>query len=169
MTAQIKIGISSCLLGNRVRYDGDHKLDKFLTDTLGAFVAYLSVCPEAECGLGIPREAMRLEGDTDNPRFVTVKTRKDLTDKMKKLAKKRVSELENEDLCGFIFKSWSPSSGMERVKIYNDKGIPVLKETGLFAGEFMNRLPLIPVEDERRLHGLLTPYRGRKNDRKTIL
>jgi uncharacterized protein YbgA (DUF1722 family)/uncharacterized protein YbbK (DUF523 family) len=152
MADQIKIGISSCLLGNRVRYDGGHKLDLFIRDTLGTFVEYVPVCPEAECGLGIPREAMRLEGDIDDPRLVTVNTKVDITVRMKKWAKKRVTELENEGLCGFIFKSRSPSSGMERVKVYNDDGIPVLKGIGLFAKEFMNRFPLIPVEDEGRLH-----------------
>lgn len=152
MTAQVKIGISSCLLGNHVRYDGGHKLDRFLTDTLGAFVEYVPVCPEAECGLGIPREAMRLEGDIEDPRLMTVKTKKDITKKMKQWSKGRVKELEKEDLCGFIFKSRSPSSGMERVKVYNEKGMPVQKGTGLFAKEFMNRFPLIPAEDEGRLH-----------------
>ena len=152
MTTPIKIGISSCLLGNEVRYDGGHKLDRFLTDTLGGFVEYVPVCPEAECGLGIPREAMRLEGNIDNPRLVTVKTGKDITEKMQHWAMNRVNQLAKEDLCGFIFKSRSPSSGMERVKVYNEKGMPVQKGTGLFAREFMNRFPLIPVEDEGRLH-----------------
>jgi uncharacterized protein YbgA (DUF1722 family)/uncharacterized protein YbbK (DUF523 family) len=152
MTTQIKIGISSCLLGNHVRYDGGHKLDLFIRDTLGAFVEYVPVCPEAECGLGIPREAMRLEGDAKDPRLVTVKTRIDMTTRMKQWAKTRIIELEKEGLCGFIFKSRSPSSGMERVKVYNDRGMPVLTGTGLFARVFMDRFPMIPVEDEGRLH-----------------
>ncbi len=152
MTTRIKIGISSCLLGNKVRYDGGHKLDRFLSGTLGAFMDYVPVCPESECGLGIPREAMRLEGEADDPRLVTVKTKIDLTSKMKKWAKKRVTELAKEELCGFIFKSKSPSSGMERVKVYGKNGIPAPKGSGLFAREFMDRYPLIPVEDEGRLH-----------------
>ena len=152
MYTEIKIGISSCLLGNSVRYDGGHKMDRFLKDTLGAFVEYVPVCPETECGLGIPREAMRLEGNIDTPRLMTIKTRKDITERMEKWSMKRVAELEKENLCGFIFKSKSPSSGMERVRVYNDKGTPVLKGTGLFAREFMNIFPLIPVEDEGRLH-----------------
>lgn len=152
MTTPIKIGISSCLLGHNVRYDGGHKLDRFLRDTLGEFVEYVPVCPESECGLGIPREAMRLEGDPENPRLITNKSRKDITGKMKQWSIKRVKELEKEELCGFIFKSRSPSSGMERVKVYNEKGMPVFKGTGLYANEFMKHFPLIPVEDEGRLH-----------------
>lgn len=152
MLTPIKIGISSCLLGHKVRYDGGHKLDGFLRDTLGKFVEYIPVCPEQECGLGVPREAMRLEGDPEAPRLITIRSRKDLTKKMKKWSVKRVKELENEELCGFIFKSKSPSSGMERVKVYSGKGMPVLKGTGLFAKEFINHFPLIPVEEEGRLH-----------------
>ncbi len=155
MLTPIKIGISSCLLGNEVRYDGGHKLDRFLRDTLGKFVEYVAVCPEVECGLGVPREAMRLVGDPLDPRLVTIKSGKDITGKMKAWALRRVKELEKEELCGFIFKSRSPSSGMERVKVYNDKGMPVLKGTGLFAKEFITHFPLIPVEEEGRLHDTL--------------
>jgi uncharacterized protein YbgA (DUF1722 family)/uncharacterized protein YbbK (DUF523 family) len=149
---KIKLGISACLLGENVRYDGGHKLDRFLTDTLGQYVEYVPVCPEVECGLTIPREAMHLEGDPDSPRLVTVHTRQDITDRMVRWALKRVIDLEKEDLCGFIFKSDSPSSGMERVKVYNEKGMPVKKGVGIFAGIFMEHFPLLPVEDEGRLH-----------------
>ena len=152
MTTPIKIGISSCLLGNKVRYDGDHKLDRFLKDTLGEFMEYVPVCPETECGLGIPRKAMRLEGDIDGPRLMIIETGKDITKKMKQWTKKRIIELEKEDLCGFIFKSKSPSCGIERVKVFNRKGAHVSKGTGLFTKEFINRFPLIPIEDETRLH-----------------
>ena len=149
---KIKIGISSCLLGNAVRYDGGHKLDRFLRDTLGQYVAYVPVCPEAECGLGIPREAMRLEGQADSPRLVTRQTRVDKTETMVRWAQKRVAELEGENLCGFIFKSDSPSSGMERVKVYDEKGMPAKTGVGIFARIFMEHFPLLPVEDEGRLH-----------------
>jgi uncharacterized protein YbgA (DUF1722 family)/uncharacterized protein YbbK (DUF523 family) len=148
---KIKLGISTCLLGENVRYDGGHKLDRFLTDTLGQYVEYLPVCPELECGLGVPRESMHLEGDPAFPRLVTIRTKQDLTDRMVRWAERRVSELEKEDLCGFIFKSDSPSSGMERIKVYTDKGMPVKKGVGIFAGIFMNHFPLLPVEDEGRL------------------
>lgn len=148
----IKLGISTCLLGENVRYDGGHKLDRFLTDTLGQYVEYIPVCPEVECGLPVPRESMHLEGDPNSPRLVTVSTKQDMTDRMIKWAQKRVAELEKEDLCGFIFKSDSPSSGMERIKVYNEKGMPVKKGVGIFARIFMDHLPLLPVEDEGRLH-----------------
>jgi uncharacterized protein YbgA (DUF1722 family)/uncharacterized protein YbbK (DUF523 family) len=149
---KIKLGISTCLLGENVRYDGGHKLDRFLTDTLGQYVEYVPVCPEVECGLPIPRESMHLEGDPESPRLVTSKTKQDMTERMVRWAKRRVVELEEEDLCGFVFKSDSPSSGMERVRVYNEKGMPVKKGTGMFARIFMEHFPLLPVEDEGRLH-----------------
>jgi uncharacterized protein YbgA (DUF1722 family)/uncharacterized protein YbbK (DUF523 family) len=154
MKERIRIGISTCLLGEKVRYDGGHKHDRYLTETLGRFVEYVPVCPEVECGFGIPREAFRLIGNPEAPRLVTSRTRKDVTDLMKRWAKKRISELAREDLCGFIFKSNSPNSGMERVRVYNDKGMPVKKGTGIFARAFMDAFPLIPVEEEGRLHDI---------------
>ncbi len=152
MASKIRIGISSCLLGNAVRYDGGHKGDRFLTDTLGRYVDFVAVCPEVEVGLGIPREAMRLVGDLSRPRLLTVRSRIDHTERMRDWAKKRVKELEKEGLCGFIFKSDSPSSGLERVKVYDQKGMPVKKGVGLFAQVFRDHFPLLPVEDEGRLH-----------------
>jgi uncharacterized protein YbgA (DUF1722 family)/uncharacterized protein YbbK (DUF523 family) len=149
---KIKLGISTCLLGENVRYDGGHKLDRFFTETLGQYVDYVPVCPEVECGLPIPRESMHLEGDPDSPRLVTSRTKQDMTDRMVRWAKKRVVNLEKQDLCGFIFKSNSPSSGMERVKVYDRKGVPAKKGVGIFARVFMDVFPLIPVEDEGRLN-----------------
>jgi uncharacterized protein YbgA (DUF1722 family)/uncharacterized protein YbbK (DUF523 family) len=149
---KIRLGISTCLLGENVRYDGGHKLDRFLTDTLGQYVEYVPVCPEVECGLCIPRESMHLEGDPESPRLVTLRTKQDMTEQMVRGAEKRVVELEKEGLCGFIFKSDSPSSGMERVRVYNEKGMPVKKGVGMFARIFMEHFPLLPVEDEGRLH-----------------
>jgi uncharacterized protein YbgA (DUF1722 family)/uncharacterized protein YbbK (DUF523 family) len=151
-TNDFKIGVSACLLGQKVRYDGGHKLDRFITDTLGQYVSFVPVCPEAECGLGIPRESMHLEGEVQAPRLVTSRTKKDVTDQMLKWAKLRLKELQKDNLCGFIFKSKSPSSGMERVNVFNEKGMPVKKGSGLFAAAFMRHFPLIPVEDDGRLH-----------------
>jgi uncharacterized protein YbgA (DUF1722 family)/uncharacterized protein YbbK (DUF523 family) len=149
----IRIGISACLLGENVRYDGGHKKDRYLTDTLGQYFEYVPVCPEVEYGLGIPREALRLVGDPESPRLVTSKTGVEHTEGMLKFAKKRVLDLEDKGLCGFIFKSRSPSSGMERVKVYNnEKGMPTKKGVGLFARVFMDHFPLVPVEEEGRLH-----------------
>ncbi|MHB9075421.1 MAG: YbgA family protein [Desulfobaccales bacterium] len=151
---KIRLGISACLLGQQVRFDGGHQLDRFIADTLGRSVEFVPVCPEVECGLGVPREAMRLVGEPSAPRLVTVRTKIDHTERMIKWAETRVRELAQEDLCGFIFKSKSPSSGMERVRVYNEpaQGAPVTKGVGLFARIFMEHFPLLPVEDEGRLH-----------------
>jgi uncharacterized protein YbgA (DUF1722 family)/uncharacterized protein YbbK (DUF523 family) len=151
---KLRLGISACLLGEPVRFDGGHQWDRFITGTLGKYVEFVPVCPEVECGLGVPREAMRLVGDPEVPRLVTVRTKVDLTERLVTWAQKRVKELEQENLCGFIFKSKSPSSGMERVKVYPEAapGAPVTRGVGLFARIFMERFPLLPVEDEGRLH-----------------
>lgn len=152
MEEKIKLGISACLLGENVRYNGGHKLDPFLRDTLGQYVDYVPVCPEVESGFGIPRETMRLAGDPENPRLVTTKTGVDHTEKMKKWSEKRVAELERENLCGFIFKKDSPSSGLMRVKIHNEKNMPQKKGTGIFAGIFTRHFPLLPAEEDGRLN-----------------
>ena len=152
MEEKFKIGISSCILGNPVRWNAGHKLDKYLTHTLGQFVEYVPVCPEVEVGLGVPRESMRLVGDPESPRLITFKSKTDHTDKMVNWTRKRVKALEKENLFGFIFKSDSPSSGMIRVKVYNDKGMPHKVGVGIFAREFMHHFPLIPVEDDGRLN-----------------
>ena len=152
MQHPLKIGVSSCLLGNSVRYNGGHAHDRFITETLGQYVEFVPVCPEAECGLGIPRPTMHLRGDVENPRLVVTKTGEDRTDRMITWAEKRFEELAGENLCGFIFKKNSPSSGMARVKIFNAKGQPVKKGSGIFAGMFMKRFPLIPVEEDGRLN-----------------
>lgn len=149
---KIKIGISSCLLGNNVRYDGGHQHDRYITDKLGRYVEWLSVCPEVEYGLGIPREAMRLVGDPENPRLMTIHTGMDHTDGMLAWVEKRLQELEKESLCGFIFKSKSPSSGIGGVKIYSASGMPDSEGAGLFGGAFVKRFHLLPVIDEGRFH-----------------
>jgi len=151
---RIRLGVSTCLLGENVRFDGGHKLDRFITETLGKFVEYVPVCPEVECGLGVPREAMRLVGDPANPRLVTSRTNVDHTERMVTWARRRVAELEREGLCGFIFKSNSPSSGMERVRVYDAHGVPSKTGVGLFARIFMEHFPLLPVEDDGRLHDM---------------
>ncbi len=149
---KIKIGISACLLGRNVRYDGGHQWDRYITDTLGCYCDWVPVCPEVEYGLGIPREAMRLVGDAATPRLMTVKTGMDHTEGMLEWARKRLMALETEDLCGFIFKSNSPSSGMTGVKVYGPPGVPSRKGIGVFAGAFMDHFPLLPVIDDERIH-----------------
>ena len=152
MTDTVKLGISTCLTGENVRWNKGHKRDPYLTDTLGLFVEYIPVCPEVEAGFGVPREPMRLVGDPQSPKLITTNSRKDNTDQMMTWVKNRVKQLEKQDLCGFIFKSGSPSSGMINVKVYSDKGMPVKKGVGLFARAFMDHFPLIPAEDDGRLH-----------------
>ena len=150
--SKLKLGISACLLGQLVRYDGQAKRDAFLVDTLGKFVDYVPVCPEVECGLPVPREAMRLVGTVKAPRLMTQRTGIDLTDQMQGWIRCRLLELKKEDLCGFVFKARSPSSGMERVKVYNGRGGLSGYGAGLFAKAFMEAFPLLPVEDEGRLN-----------------
>lgn len=152
MGKKIRLGVSTCLLGEKVRYDGGHKHDRFITDTLGQYVEYVPVCPEVECGMGIPREPLRLVGNPESPRLITQNTKRDYTERMLLWARKRVKELEKENLCGFIFKKSSPSSGMERVKVYNKKGVAEKRGVGMFARIFMEHFPLLPVEEEGRLH-----------------
>ena len=152
MTERIKLLVSACLLGEKVRYDGGHKRDLFLIETLGPFVEWVRVCPEVDCGLPVPRQAMRLVGDPENPRLVAGKTGIDHTDRMERWASARLDELSGADLCGYICKKDSPSSGMERVKVYGSgDGTPARTGAGLFTRRFMDRFPRIPVEEEGRL------------------
>jgi uncharacterized protein YbbK (DUF523 family) len=150
MSSTIKVGVSSCLLGEKVRYDGGHKHDRCITDTLGLYFTFVPVCPEVGCGLTIPREAMRLEGDPAAPHLVTIKTRIDLTKQMLAYCRAKLAELEGEQLCGFIFKKDSPSSGLWRVKVYNN-GVPANTGSGLFAHAVTSRFPLLPVEEDESL------------------
>jgi uncharacterized protein YbgA (DUF1722 family)/uncharacterized protein YbbK (DUF523 family) len=147
-----RLGISSCLLGERVRWDQGHKLDHFIVDTLGRFVDFVPVCPEVEAGFGIPREPMRLVGDPDVPRLVTVRSGIDHTERMTVWARQRVEELAAEDLCGFVFKKDSPSCGMERVKVFGKGGMPSKDGVGVFARVLLEKWPTLPVEEEGRLN-----------------
>lgn len=148
---KVTVGISRCLLGESVRWDGGHKLDRLFTETLGQYVDYIPVCPEVEAGLGIPREPIRLEGDHQTPRIFTINTNQDVTDQISSWALRQVEYLETKALCGFIFKCSSPSCGMEKVKVYNDNGVSAEKGVGVFARAFMNRFPLVPVAEDRQL------------------
>jgi uncharacterized protein YbgA (DUF1722 family)/uncharacterized protein YbbK (DUF523 family) len=148
----IRVGISTCLLGRKVRYDGGHKHDRYVTDVLGKHFEFVPVCPELEAGMGVPRESVRLEGDPDNPRLVGNKTSADWTERVKSYSAKRIVKTDITELCGFIFKKNSPSCGMERVKVHSDKGVPIKQGVGLFAGALMEKYPLLPVEEEGRLN-----------------
>ena len=149
--APLRLGISRCLLGDEVRFDGGHKRDSFLTDVFGRYVEWVPVCPEVEAGLGTPREAMRLIGDPQNPRLVTIKSGTDHTRALERLTTNRIAQLMELDLSGYVFKKGSPSCGIERVRLYNEQGIPNRNGVGLFARAFIEQFPLIPVEEEGRL------------------
>jgi uncharacterized protein YbbK (DUF523 family) len=150
---EIRVGISSCLLGEKVRYDGGHKQDSFATDLLARFVTFVPVCPEVEVGMGIPRETIRLERREGAVRLVAPKSGTDHTDAMRAWSEARVRELEELDLSGYILKKDSPSCGMERVRVWGGKGA-TRDGRGAFAAVLMERLPLLPVEEEGRLHDL---------------
>lgn len=147
----IRVGISSCILGQGVRYDGGHKLDRYIRDTLGARVEFVPVCPEFEAGFGVPREPVRLAGDPAAPRFLTVDTDMDLTDAMLEWSGRRVEELGREGLRGFIFKARSPSCALSGLPIHDAAGEPVAHGAGLFASALMVRLPDLAVADEEML------------------
>lgn len=148
---RIRIGISSCLLGDSVRFDGGHKRNRLLIDTLGPFVDWVPVCPEVEAGFGTPREAMRLERVGGSIRLITTRTGEDVTARLADTASQRVRVLAREDLSGYILKKDSPSCGLERVKVYEAGGSPALTGRGLFAARLLEQLPSLPVEEEGRL------------------
>ena len=148
---EIRVGVSTCLLGQHVRFDGGHKKDDFVTGPLARFVAFVPVCPEVEVGMGTPREPVRLVRPGDEVRMVGHRSGTDHTDAMRRWAERRVRELEGEDLCGYVLKKGSPSCGMERVKVYG-KGPAARTGRGLFAEVLMERMPLLPVEEEGRLN-----------------
>jgi uncharacterized protein YbgA (DUF1722 family)/uncharacterized protein YbbK (DUF523 family) len=153
MNDKIKIGVSSCLLGEKVRWNGDHKQDLYVRNVLGKFFEYAAVCPEMEVGMGVPRETVALYGNLEDPRMISKKKRIDWTQKMNLFSKDRILQLAKEDLSGFIFKSKSPSCGLGRVPVHSEEEPGKARHgNGMFASSFMKAFPLIPVEDEGRLH-----------------
>ena len=148
----IPIGISSCLLGAKVRFDAGHKRDYYITDILGQYFSFVPVCPELEVGMGVPRESVRLIGSPDNPQMVGNKTGEDWTDRMNQYSRERVNRRDLQGLSGYLLKKGSPSCGMERVKVYSGKGAPSKQAVGLFARALIERNPLLPVEEEGRLN-----------------
>ena len=141
MDQKIKLGISSCLLGEKVRYDGGRKPDHYLRETLGQYVTWLPVCPEVEYGLPVPRGPMRLVGPAESPRLVTVESGTDHTQGLKAWAAQKIIELRKTDVSGFIFKSKSPSCGISGVKVYDYPGAPGRRGTGIFTKIFMEHFP----------------------------
>ncbi len=148
----IRVGVSSCLLGEQVRFDSGHKRDSFVADGLARYFDLIPVCPEVAIGLGIPREPIRLEGDAEHFRVVGTRNKElDVTDDLAAYGRKMAGELAG--ITGYIFKSKSPSCGMERVKVYNPAGGPAVKSgVGAYAREIMAANPMLPVEEEGRLN-----------------
>ena len=155
MTRQppILVGVSTCLLGEEVRWDAGHKHDRYLTGILGRYLTFVPVCPEAELGMGIPREPVSLHGDLTAPRMIGNKSGEDWTDRMNRWSRRKLKELIPLGLSGYVLKRGSPSCGMERVPVKGGRGgMPRKQGTGLFAAELRRRLPLLPVEEEGRLN-----------------
>ncbi len=150
MTRPVRIGVSSCLLGLNVRFDGGHKRHDFLVDTLGPRVEFVAVCPEVELGLGTPRQTLRLIRSGDDVRMVMADGH-DYTRAMRAYARRRVEQLKDEDLSGYVLKKDSPSCGMTRVKVYDEHGSPSRAGRGLYAEALLERWPHLPVEEEGRL------------------
>lgn len=149
--SRIKVGISSCLLGEKVRWNGDHRQDRVVKDLLGQFFEWVPTCPEVEIGMGIPREAVQLTGNPKAPRMVGNTTGTDWTQRMNLYSKKRSIELAKMNVCGYIFKSRSPSCGIARIKVYGNNDDSTLGGRGLFANAFLQQCALVPIEDEDRL------------------
>jgi len=150
---RILVGVSTCLLGEKVRWDGGHKHDRYLTDLLGRYFEFVPGCPEAEVGMGIPREPVHLEGDLTAPRMVGNNTGSDWTERMQRYSRRKLKELVPLGLSGYVLKRASPSCGLERVPVKPvGGGMPRKSGVGLYAAELLRRLPQLPVEEEGRLN-----------------
>jgi uncharacterized protein YbgA (DUF1722 family)/uncharacterized protein YbbK (DUF523 family) len=148
----VRLGVSTCLLGESVRFDGGHKRDPFLTNILGRYVEWVPVCPEVEMGMSIPRESIRLEGAPETPRLVAIRSRTDYTETMKAWSQGRLEQLAALNLHGYVLKKDSPSCGLFRVRVYDHHNMPQRKGRGIYAEALVKRLPLLPVEEEGRLN-----------------
>ena len=149
----IRIGVSACLLGAEVRFDGGHKRNEFITETFGRFVEFVPICPELELGLGVPRETLRLVKDQSGEiTLIGNKSGADHTAAMQVWSDRRTAGLVREDLSGYLLKKDSPSCGMERVRVYGSGGMPSHSGRGLYAAALMRRYPNLPVEEEGRLN-----------------
>ena len=149
---KIPVGISSCLLGENVRFDGGHKQHSYVQQTLGEYFEFKPFCPEVAIGLGIPRKPIRLirrPGSEEIRCVSTVDSSRDFTDELADIA--RQQKEWHGDLCGFILKRASPSCGMERVKVYSEHGMPFNDGAGIYAATMMKNFPEMPCEEEGRL------------------
>ncbi len=153
MDNKIKIGVSSCLIGEKVRWNGDHKQNHFVREILANYFEYVSVCPEMEVGMGVPRETVALYGNLEKSRMISKKTQTDWTRPMNNYIKDRLKSLTQDDLCGYIFKSKSPSCGLGRIPVYSEFGSNKVRHgSGIFAQAFTKAFPIVPTEDEGRLN-----------------
>ena len=153
MQAIIKIGVSSCLLGEKVRWNGDHKQDRYVREILGNYFEYVPVCPEMEVGMGVPRETVALYGTLEEPKMISKKSKIDWTERMNRYLKDRINQLTRDELSGYIFKSKSPSCGIARVPVFSETDRSKARHgAGMFANAFIKRFPLVPIEDEGRLN-----------------
>lgn len=148
----VRLGVSSCLLGEMVRFNGGHTRDNFLVQTLGTWVEWVSVCPELEMGLGVPRESLRLIGDRRQPRLIAPKSGADHTEGMTEWSHQKLRELAEAGLHGFILKRASPSCGLFRVKVYDENTVPSKDGRGIFANLLAHAFPMLPLEEEGRLN-----------------
>jgi uncharacterized protein YbbK (DUF523 family)/uncharacterized protein YbgA (DUF1722 family) len=148
----VKLGVSACLLGQPVRYDGGHKRHAFLVDLLGRHVTWVPVCPEVEAGMGVPRPALRLiEGGSGGTRLVVAATGEDQTGRMEAWARGRLDLLAADGLHGYVLKERSPSCGAEGVEVRGADGEVSRHGAGVFAEALRARFPLLAVEEEGRL------------------
>lgn len=152
LSRPIRVGISACLLGAPVRFDGSHKRDRFLAQSLDEHVSWVQVCPEVGAGMGVPRPTLRLVGDPAAPRLVVGASGEDYTERVEEFSRTALDRLAALDLCGYVLKSNSPTCGMERVRVYAASGIPHKQGVGVFARALMERFPELPIEEEGRLH-----------------
>jgi uncharacterized protein YbbK (DUF523 family) len=151
MSKKVKIGVSSCLLGNNVRYDGGNKLEPYLRDALGQLVEWVTVCPEVECGLPVPREPMQLVADGPRARLITMETKQDRTAVLNRWIREKMMQLEREGVQGFVLKARSPSCGVRDAELFSASGASIGRRAGLFAETVLIHFPSLRVEDEERL------------------
>jgi len=147
---QIQIGVSQCLMGDKVRFDAGHKREAFICNTLSQFFEFIAICPEVDIGLGVPRPPIRLIGDPKIPKLVSTNDEsEDYTHIMKQYSQQKVTTLKS--VSGYILKSKSPTCGLFRVKVYQDKGVPSKTSRGIYAKILAEKYPNLPIEEEGRL------------------
>ncbi|BCS87736.1 YbgA family protein [Pseudodesulfovibrio sediminis] len=155
MSETIRIGVSACLAGEKVRYDRSHHHDRYLTKILAKYVEFIPLCPEIACGMGIPREKLRQVECADTIRLIGYESGDDLTETMTQWADRVLPGLDDEELCGFVVKPESPSCGVKRAKIYSTTGAPPKRGMGFFTTMLTQHAPLLPIVNSEQLHNPL--------------